>query len=75
MRRLISLYSITERTRLAELIFPEEHRHRFTSEPWTGGFRHFLDPKVVCLEHFRLREEPPPSSSQDADRANRARFS
>jgi hypothetical protein len=39
---------------MAELIFPEEHRHEFTAEPWDGvSFRHYRDPKIVCLEHYR----------------------
>src|SRR6516164_3462475 len=37
-----------------ELFFPEERRHEFTAEPWDGvSFRHYRNPKLVCLEHYR----------------------
>jgi hypothetical protein len=39
---------------MAELFFPEERRHEFTAEPWDGvSFRHYRNPKIVCLEHYR----------------------
>ena len=38
---------------LTGLIHPEERRHEFTRESWDGeGFRHYLDPRVYCLEHY-----------------------
>jgi hypothetical protein len=53
--RLVSRYSHEERERLVGLIYPEEDRHKFTSEPWRGeGFRHFQNPRIVCIEHYRL---------------------
>ena len=46
--------SPAELARMAELFFPEERRHEFTREPWDGvSFRHYRDPKIVCLEHYR----------------------
>jgi hypothetical protein len=44
---------------MAELFFPEERRHEFTVEPWDGvSFRHYRDPKIVCLEHYRPENTP-----------------
>ena len=52
-------YSPAELHRMRELFFPEERRHEFTTEPWDGvSFRHYLNPKVVCLEHYRPQETP-----------------
>jgi hypothetical protein len=59
MARLISRYPTHELARMTELFFPEERRHEFTTEPWDGvSFRHFRDPKIVCLEHY----QPPDKS-------------
>jgi hypothetical protein len=59
MGKLIPRYSESERQRLVELIYPEERRWEFTDQPWTGeGFRHYLDPKIVCIEHFRPKDQP-----------------
>ncbi len=59
MAKLIPRYSRYELERLTEAIFPEEHRYRFTNKPWDGeGFRHYLDPKIVCLEHYMPRTKP-----------------
>jgi hypothetical protein len=32
-----------------------EDRHLFTSVPWSGGFRWFRAPNVICLEQHRSR--------------------
>jgi hypothetical protein len=57
--RLTRRYSPTELTRMAELYFREERRHEFTSEPWDGvSFRHYRDPKIVCLEHYWPPDKP-----------------
>ena len=54
MTRLIPQYPAPELARMRELFFPEERRHEFTSKPWDGAsFRHFRNPKIVCLEHYR----------------------
>ena len=53
MAKLTPRYSPQELKTLTELIYPEERRHEFTREPWGGeGFRHYLDLKITCLEHF-----------------------
>jgi hypothetical protein len=47
-------YSRAELDRMCKLYFPEERRREFTSEPWDGvSFRHYRDPKIACLEHYR----------------------
>ena len=65
-------YSQAELDRMRELFFPEERRHEFTSEPWDGvSFRHYRDPKVVCLEHYRPaigRESPPRDAAEGKQR-------
>ena len=44
---------------LRELIFAEEDRQTHTSEKWTGGFRWFRSPNVICIEqYFRSPAEP-----------------
>lgn len=53
MAKLTPRYSRSEYERLIETIFPEERRYEFTSKNWGGeGFRHFLDPQIICLEHY-----------------------
>ena len=59
MAKLSPRYSRQELERLTELIYPEERRPEFTREPWNGeGFRHYLDPRVICLEHYMPRDKP-----------------
>jgi hypothetical protein len=59
MAKLTKRYSEQELETLTMLIFPEERRHQFTRMPWCGeGFRHFLDPKIACIEHFMPRNKP-----------------
>jgi hypothetical protein len=54
MARLIPRYPAHELARMCELFFPEERRHEFSAEPWDGvSFRHYRDPKITCIEHFR----------------------
>jgi hypothetical protein len=37
-----------------EVILPEEDRRLlFPTIPWTGGYRWFRSPNVVCLEKYR----------------------
>ena len=53
MAKLKLRYSELELATLRSCIYPEEDRARYTDERWTGeGFRHFRNPKVVCIEHF-----------------------
>jgi hypothetical protein len=50
---VIRRYSKAEMAQKSELFFPEERRREFTHLAWDGkSFRHFADPKVVCIEHF-----------------------
>ena len=59
MAKLTRRYSAEEYARLSELIYPEERRFEFTDRPWNGeGFRHYLDPKVTCIEHYWPRDKP-----------------
>ncbi len=47
-------YTKIELATLQATIFPEEDRYRYTQARWGGsGFRHYRDPKVICIEHFR----------------------
>jgi hypothetical protein len=41
---------------LRELTIPEEDRFKYISQPWTGEYRWFRSPNVVCLEHYRRRK-------------------
>jgi hypothetical protein len=53
-------YTKHELAVLLAAIHPEEDRHKFTRAKWNGdGFRHYRDPKVVCLEHFQPKPKPP----------------
>jgi hypothetical protein len=45
------------RLTLQDLIFPEEDRALYTTEPWAGGFRWFRSPNVVCLEQYRRQRQ------------------
>jgi hypothetical protein len=38
---------------LRQLVIPEEDRHRFTSQPWNGEYRHFRSDNVICIEKLR----------------------
>ena len=59
MARLTPRYFPAELRRMCELFFPEERRSEFTTEPWDGvSFRHYHDPKIVCLEHYRPLDKP-----------------
>lgn len=52
-------YPAHELAQMRELFFPEERRPEFTNIPWDGvSFRHYQDPKVVCIEHFMPMDRP-----------------
>jgi hypothetical protein len=54
MGKLTPRYTPLEYERLKALICPVERNHEFGYGPWKGeGFRHFLDPKVICIEHYK----------------------
>jgi len=39
---------------LRQYTLPEEDRAKYTSVRWSGGYRWFRSPNVVCLEKVRL---------------------
>jgi hypothetical protein len=41
---------------LQRFTWPEEDRCKFTTAPWSGGYRWFRSPNVVCLERYRARK-------------------
>jgi hypothetical protein len=57
---------------LRQLIFPEEDRHLYTTEPWSAGFRWFRSTDVICIEKYRGKKgfgrgpRPPPTSQRSA---------
>ena len=44
---------------LRRLVLPEEDRSRY-GIPWSGGYRWFRSPNVICFEQYR-RQRPPTS--------------
>ncbi len=59
MGKLIPRYSEQEFERLVRLMCPIERYDEFGYGPWKGeGFRHYLDPKVTCIEHYMPRDKP-----------------
>jgi hypothetical protein len=38
---------------MRNLLFPEEDRSKYISKPWSGEYRWFRSPNVVCIEHYR----------------------
>jgi hypothetical protein len=38
---------------LRQCTIPEEDRAKYTSAPWSGEYRWFRSPNVVCLEKVR----------------------
>lgn len=57
MSRLTMRYPADKLARMRELFFPEERRSEFTNLPWDGvSFRHYRDPKIACLEHYRPQD-------------------
>jgi hypothetical protein len=42
-----------DRAFLRQAMIPEEDRHRFTSVKWSGEYRWFRSPNVICLEKAR----------------------
>jgi hypothetical protein len=49
---------------LREWTIPEEDRQKFTTQPWTGEFRWFRSPNVVCLEQYRRHKQQLKESGQ-----------
>jgi len=38
---------------MRNLVIPEEDRFKYMSKPWTGEYRWFRSPNIVCIEHYR----------------------
>ena len=52
-------YPPHELAKMRELFFPEERRSEFTNLPWDGvSFRHYLNPKIACIEHYLSPAKP-----------------
>ena len=59
MGKLTPRYTKLEFERLIALICPVERNHDFGYGPWRGeGFRHYLDPKIICIEHYMPKNKP-----------------
>jgi len=53
MAKLKPRYDRYEWETLVTCVYPEEDRALHTSKSWDGeGFRHFRDPRIVCIEHY-----------------------
>jgi hypothetical protein len=50
--------------RMSQWTICEEDRFRFTSHPWSGEFRWFRSPNVVCLERYQRRKAREPAKHQ-----------
>ena len=46
--------------------WPEEDRPHFTRRPYTGGYRWFRSPNIVCLEQARATRKTEPSDPDAA---------
>jgi len=44
-----------EDTFLREWTIPEEDRAKYTTQPWSGEYRWFRSPNIVCIEQYRSR--------------------
>ena len=52
LRELLEQFE-AEHDLLRQLVVPEEDRAGFTSAKWSGEYRWFRSPNVVCLEKAR----------------------
>ena len=51
---------------LRQFVIPEEDRHRYTTVKWSGEYRWFRSPNVICLEKVRLVRRWPKQLSSTA---------
>jgi hypothetical protein len=61
MSKLVQRYTPEEMTRLTICMKPVEKWSRFDREMWAQshyGFRHFIAPNVVPIEHFMPAADP-----------------
>jgi hypothetical protein len=49
---LVRRYSQSDETFWRDLIFPEEKRRLYTSDPWKGGYRWFQSPNITPIEYY-----------------------
>jgi hypothetical protein len=66
---LIKRYTKKEKQFFREMMFPEEERQRYTTEPWDGGFRGFRASNVICLEHYRRKSDEPARTTSGNSKA------
>jgi hypothetical protein len=59
-----SAKELEEEAFLRQWTICEEDRFRFTSHPWSGEFRWFRSPNVVCLEGYQRRKAREPAKRQ-----------
>jgi hypothetical protein len=45
-----------EETFMRNLVAPEEERHLYGMPPYSGGFRWFKAPNIICLEKVRKQK-------------------
>jgi len=50
---LVRRYQPDDEAFRRQLTFAEEDRHKFTSAPWSGGYRWFRSPNVTPIEYYR----------------------
>jgi hypothetical protein len=65
---LIPKYTPVERATLMLCVRPVEQWTEQEREAWarTRGFRYYLDPKIVCLEHYRRQLDQPSTRHKPA---------
>ena len=51
------VYDAEDEAFLQQLVIPEEDRAKYISHPWTGEYRWFRSPNVVCLEQYRRQRQ------------------
>src|SRR5262249_42135414 len=49
--KLVKVAEEEDEVFIQSLVWPEEDRLRMTGTKWTGGYRYFRSPNVVCIEH------------------------
>jgi hypothetical protein len=57
---------------LRQLTIPEEDRARYTSAKWSGEYRWFRSPNVICIEKARLLLRSRPNKGIEAQKTHDA---
>jgi hypothetical protein len=47
----------TQHDWLRQWAVPQEDRGKYTSSPWTGGYRWFRSPNVIPIEQWRKKKQ------------------